>query len=66
MRVLVNGELRELPPGATVATLVAALGAGDRGVAVAIGDEVVPRSGWETTALGDGVRVEVLMAVQGG
>jgi sulfur carrier protein len=66
VRVLVNGAVRELPDGSTVSALVAALGAGDRGVAVAIGDEVVPRSAWETTALDEGWRVEVLTAVQGG
>ena len=66
MRVLVNGRPRDLPAGATVSTLVQELGGGDRGVAVAIGEEVVPRSAWETTALGEGVRVEVLTAVQGG
>lgn len=66
MRVIVNGEGRELPAGATVATLVATLGGGDRGVAVAIDEEVVPRSAWPTAVLGDGVRVEVLTAVQGG
>ncbi|MCW3016865.1 MAG: hypothetical protein JWO02_3957 [Solirubrobacterales bacterium] len=38
----------------------------DRGVAVALGDEVVPRTVWATTILTEGDRVEVLVAVQGG
>ena len=37
-----------------------------RGVAVAVNGEVVPRSEWEGFALSDGMRVEVLRAVQGG
>jgi sulfur carrier protein len=35
-------------------------------VAVAVDGEVVPRSGWEATALADGQRVEVVEAIQGG
>lgn len=68
MLVLVNGEERSLEPGTTVADLVASLGgpADGRGVAVAIDTEVVPRSFWRATELTAGVRVEVLIAVQGG
>jgi sulfur carrier protein len=66
--VTVNGEDRELPEGANVLTLVESLGARSdgRGVAVALGGEVVARSAWETTELRAGARVEVLIAVQGG
>ena len=66
MTAWVNGEPRDLPPGATVAELVTALGGPERGVAVAVGAEVVPRSAWTTTVLSEGARVEVLTAVQGG
>ncbi len=68
MRVTVNGELRELPAGATVASVVerfCAIPEG-RGVAVAVAGEVVPRTAWARTLLRDGVQVEVLGAVQGG
>jgi sulfur carrier protein len=66
--VLVNGERRELPPGTTVSGLLDALAvqAGGRGVAVAVDAEVVPRGEWETTALDEGARVEVVRAIQGG
>ncbi|MHB8657543.1 MAG: sulfur carrier protein ThiS [Solirubrobacteraceae bacterium] len=68
MKLTVNGEPRELPRGSTVATLVELLGghAGGRGVAVAVGGEVVPRGRWPTAQLDEGDRVEVLIAVQGG
>jgi sulfur carrier protein len=68
MRVELNGNPAELEPGATVVDAVDATGADPerRGVAVAIDGEVVPRSKWETTALEDGQRVEVLHAAQGG
>ena len=68
MTVLVNGERRELAPGTTVSVLLDALEvqAGGRGVAVAVDAEVVPRGEWETTELGEGARVEVVRAIQGG
>jgi sulfur carrier protein len=68
MRVMVNGQERVLADGATVESLVSALGvpAGGRGVAVAVDGEVVPRSEWPTVALLAGTSVEVLTAVQGG
>ena len=67
--VVLNGERRALPRGATVADAVRASGAahqGSRGVAVALDGEVVPRGEWERTPLAEGRRVEVLQAVQGG
>ena len=66
MNVVLNGEPRELADGATIADVLALLDAPDRGVAVAIDAEVVPRGGWEAVTLRDGVRIEVVQAVQGG
>jgi sulfur carrier protein len=68
MTVVVNGEARDLPAGSTVRDLLEALEVpgGERGVAVAVDAEVVPRGEWETTELDDGARVEVLRAIQGG
>ena len=66
MRLTVNGEMRDLPAGFSVAMLVARLTPAVRGVAVAVNGEVVPRSTWEAADLTDGDRVEVLTAAQGG
>ena len=67
MNVNLNGNPAELEQGTTVADAVGATGAdSDRGVAVAVDGEVVPRSEWATTQLEDGQRVEVLRAAQGG
>jgi sulfur carrier protein len=64
--VTLNGERRELPDGATVETAVRELGEPERGVAVALDGEVVPRRDWASTRVRDGQQVEVLRAVQGG
>ena len=66
--ITVNGKPRDLPAGTAVADVVAELvGSPDaRGVAVAVNGEVVPRTAWPTTVVGQGDRVEVLTATQGG
>lgn len=64
--IIVNGEPSDLAPGATVTALLHHLDVGERGVAVAVDAEVVPRGEWPTFAVADGARVEVLIAVQGG
>ena len=66
MNVLVNGEPRELEAGATVEAVLASLELPDRGVAVAVDAEVVPRGEWPAHELSEGARVEVLRAIQGG
>lgn len=68
MIVTLNGELREIEDGTTVATLVSLVSRseGGRGVAVAVGGEVVPRRQWQTTKVAAGAHVEVVAAIQGG
>jgi sulfur carrier protein len=66
--ITINGERRELPQKATVANVVELLASvpEGRGVAVAVGGEVVPRAAWSSTTLSEGAQVEVVAAVQGG
>jgi sulfur carrier protein len=67
VKIVLNGEPRELGDDATVADAVDASGAESRsGIAVAVDGEVVPRGGWSDQPLADGQHVEVLQAVQGG
>ena len=62
----VNGRPADVVPGTSVAELVRSMDAPDRGVAVAVDGEVVPRATWEATQVADEARVEIVMAVQGG
>lgn len=64
--VSVNGEPRAIAAGTTLGGLVSTLTDAHSGVAAAVNEAVVPRSRWQETVLGDGDRVEVLTAVQGG
>jgi sulfur carrier protein len=68
MLLTVNGASVDVP-GAAAALLdvLAAAGMDDlRGVAIALDEEVVPRSHWATCQLHEGQRVEVVRASQGG
>lgn len=66
MSIWVNGAERPRDPDTTVEVLVRELSDSDRGIAVAVNGDVVPRSRWPDTGLQDGDRVEVLGAAQGG
>jgi sulfur carrier protein len=66
MRVTINGTSRTMHGAATVADLVTELTLHQRGIAVAVNGEVLPRTRWADAELRDGDRVEVLTAAQGG
>lgn len=66
MKITVNGEAREVESGATVASLVEALGLAGRTVAVERNMTIVPRVKHGETALAEGDRVEIVTLVGGG
>jgi sulfur carrier protein len=66
MTIHINGEPREVPPGSTVAKLLAELGVTQPHVAVELNLEVVPRAQHADTLLREGDRVEVVTLVGGG
>ncbi len=66
MRVTANGRPVDLPEGATVENLLAALGLGGRWVVVERNGQPVARSALATTVLADGDRLELVRAVAGG
>ena len=66
MRVVVNGEERQVESPTTVTQLLALLGLADTLVAVERNEEVVPRARHASTALEEGDRIEVVHFVGGG
>jgi sulfur carrier protein len=66
LSIRVNGDLRPLGAGSTIADLVAELGLGKRRVAIAVNRSVIPRSLYAERVLEAGDRVEILEAVGGG
>jgi sulfur carrier protein len=66
MDITVNGELRQVDDGATVAVLLRTLGLDARHLAVERNLELVPRAEHARTALQAGDRLEVVTLVGGG
>ncbi|MFN7956643.1 MAG: sulfur carrier protein ThiS [bacterium] len=66
MKLIVNGEARELEGPLTVAELLARLGVDQRYGAVEVNREVVPRSEHAARTLADGDQVEIIRFVGGG
>jgi sulfur carrier protein len=66
MRLLVNGEPREVRDGATLEDLVRELGLERRPIAVERNRRVVPRDRYAATRLEDGDRLEIVSLVGGG
>jgi len=64
--ITVNGETRDVAPGATVAALLAAIGLDLRKVAVERNEEIVPRSSYAEVALAPGDRLEIVHFIGGG
>ncbi len=68
VRVVVNGQVREMNSEETIADLIRRLGRDPlrSGVAVAVNGTVVPRATWSERRLAADDHVEVLGAAQGG
>lgn len=66
MTLRVNGKEREVPEGATVRDLLAALGLPPGPVAVEVNRDVIPRARHALHFLHEGDRVEVVTLVGGG
>jgi sulfur carrier protein len=62
----VNGEPRQFSPPLSCAGLIAALGLTGKRVALECNGEIVPRGRHGEQALGDGDRIEIVVAVGGG
>ena len=66
MRIVLNGESRDLAAGLSVAGLLRELGIDGRKVAVERNLEIVPKSTFETVTLGDGDQLEIVHFIGGG
>jgi sulfur carrier protein len=64
--VTVNGAAGRWAQGTRLDRIVAEVSQARTGIAVAVGDAVVPRAEWGGWVLTDGDVVEILTAVQGG
>jgi len=65
MKLVVNGELQEIPAG-TLAEAVHSLDLGEARIATALNGEFVPARERQATGLKDGDRIEIVAPRQGG
>ncbi|MGH9795383.1 MAG: sulfur carrier protein ThiS [Candidatus Acidiferrales bacterium] len=66
MRVIINGEEREVSQGATVTALLAELHLPAERVAIERNRDILPRAQWATTHVEAGDSYEVVQLVGGG
>ena len=66
MKILVNGESREIPEGTTLQSLIDELGIAEKVMAAAINMEIVKKEQWSEHRLQEGDRIELLHFVGGG
>jgi thiamine biosynthesis protein ThiS len=66
MRIILNGEEKQLTEGLNLAALVEQLGMKPDRVAAELNREIVPRDRWPETCLHDGDRLEIVHFVGGG
>jgi sulfur carrier protein len=66
MKIKVNGDIKELPDGATIDALLELLSIKALGIAVEVNREIVPKRLLSVTALKEGDAVEIVRMVGGG
>jgi len=66
MRILLNGDARDIQPDTTVKALLDSLGLDFRVVAVEVNRAIVKRDRYAATAIPEGAEVEVVAFVGGG
>lgn len=66
IRVVVNGEPRDVPQGLTVDRLVAWLEIDPAKVAVELNRSIVRKPDWPSALVGDGAQLEIVWFVGGG
>ncbi len=66
MRILVNGEEKEVGGESTVSDLLGHLGLEVEGIAVAVNMEIVRRGDYAGTKFSEGDEIEIVRAVGGG
>jgi sulfur carrier protein len=66
LKVIINGENRDIDEDITVLNLLKELGIEEKTMAAAINMEVVKKENWENTKISEGDKIEFLHFVGGG
>ena len=66
MRIILNGQSRQISDSSSVQTMLEEMQLQDRRVAVEVNQEIVPRTLHAQVILAEGDQVEIIQAVGGG
>lgn len=66
MKITINNSCHEIPDGITLYDITTERNLPDRGVAVAVNNEMVPRCEWNRHIVKDGDDIVILKAFNGG
>lgn len=66
MTILLNDQPHEVQEETTLDTFIQSLGLPSKGIAIAIGYEVIPKEEWAATLLADRMELMLIHAVSGG
>ncbi len=66
MKLLINGQEREVSDGATLPKIIEYIGFRRDLVAIQLNLDVIPKDRWDQTTLTEGDRVEIVHMVGGG
>lgn len=64
--VSINGEARQFPQSLTIAALIEEMGLTGKRIALERNGEIAPRGTFATQQIGDGDKLEIVVAVGGG
>lgn len=66
MQIFINDSPITCPENSSLSEILSANGIPVQNIAVAIDSTVIPKAQWDTTRVGDGSRIMIIKAVQGG
>lgn len=66
MEITINGQIREVPEGTTLLSVLETIGLDPSRVAVELDREIVKQPAWAGTVLAAGAQVEIVQFVGGG
>jgi thiamine biosynthesis protein ThiS len=66
LKVIINGEEKQLAEGLKVADLIPLLDLKAERLAVELNRKIIRRASWQSTALADGDKIEIVHFVGGG
>lgn len=66
IKIQLNNDELEIPSGLSLSQLLSNLSLSDKGTALAINSEIIPKDKWPTTTIDEACNILLVQAAQGG